>query len=70
MRGESIGYSCNWKKEIMFSSAEINDNHLISENGKIAALISGRPAFQQHAEHAEGGDTIPVSHVQKVLRTE
>ena len=54
----------------MFSSAEINDNHLISENGKIAALISGRPAFQQHAEHAEGGDTIPVSHVQKVLRTE
>ena len=57
MRGESIGYSCNWKKEIMFSSAEINDNHLISENGKIAALISGRPAFQQHAEHAEGSDS-------------
>ena len=70
MRGESIGYSCNWKKEIMFSSAEINDNHLISENGKIAALISGRPAVQQHVEHADGGDTIPVSHVQKVLRTE
>ena len=57
MRGESIGYSCNWKKEIMFSSAEINDNHLISENGKIAALISGRPAFQQHVKRAEGSDT-------------
>ena len=44
--------------------------HPTSENGKLAAFASGRPAFQQHAEHAGGGDTTPVSHVQKVLRTE
>ena len=54
----------------MFSSAEINDNHLISENGKIAALISGRPAFQQYAKRTEGSATTPALHVQKVLRTE
>ena len=47
-----------------------NYAHLTSENGKLAAFASGRPAFQQHAEHAEGSDTTPTSHVQKVLRTE
>ena len=30
-----------------------------SENGKLAVLTSGRPAFQQHEEHAEGSDTSP-----------
>ena len=40
------------------------------ENGKLALLTSGRPAFQQHAKRAEGSDTTPASHVQKVLRTE
>ena len=40
---------------------------MTSENGKLAAFASGRPAFQQHAEHAEGSDTIPTAHVQKAL---
>ena len=39
-----------------------NAAHPTSENGKLAALTSGRPAFQQHEEHAEGSDTSHVSH--------
>ena len=45
----------------MFSSAGSKDNHLISENGKLAALTSGRPAFQEHAKHAEGSDTTHLA---------
>ena len=30
-------------------------------------MTSGRPAFQQHAEHAEGSDTTPTSYTQRVL---
>ena len=45
----------------------INDNHLTSENGKLAAFASGRPAFQKHAKHAEDSDTSHVSHAQKAL---
>ena len=33
-------------------------------------MSSGRPAFQQHAEHAEGSDTSHVSHTRKALSTE
>ena len=44
-----------------------NAAHPTSENGKLAALTSGRPAFQQHEEHAEGSDTSHVSHTQKAL---
>ena len=33
--------------------------HPTSENGKLAALTSGRRVFQQHTEHAEGSDTTP-----------
>ena len=40
------------------------------KNSRIAALTSGRPAFREHAKHAEGSDTTPASYVQKVLRTE
>ena len=47
-----------------------SDAHLTSENGKLAALTSGRPAFQQHEEHAEGSDTSHVSHTRKALSTE
>ncbi len=36
-----------------------NAAHPTSENGKLAALTSGRPAFRQHTEHAEGSDTTP-----------
>ena len=36
-------------------------------NGKLAALTSGRPAFQQHAEHAEGSNTTPTSHTRKTM---
>ena len=42
-----------------------NAAHPTSENGKLAALTSGRPAFQQHAKHAEGSDTSHVSHTRK-----
>ena len=42
-----------------------NAAHPTSENGKLAALTSGRPAFQQHEEHAEGSDTSHVSHTRK-----
>ena len=34
-----------------------NYAHLTSENGKLAAFASGRPAFQQHVKHAEGSNT-------------
>ena len=44
--------------------------HPTSENGKLAAFASGRPAFQQHVKRTGGSDTTPTSHVQKVLRTE
>ena len=47
-----------------------NYAHLTSENGKLAFLTSGRPAFREHAKCTEGSDTTPTSHVQKVLRTE
>ena len=43
--------------------------HPTSENGKLAALTSGRPAFRQHAKHAEGSDTSHVSHTRKALST-
>ena len=43
--------------------------HPTSENGKLAAFASGRPAFQQHAKHAEGSDTTHASHAQKALST-
>ena len=42
-----------------FYTAEINDNHPTSENGKCAVLASGRPAFRQHAKRTEGSDTTP-----------
>ena len=41
--------------------------HPTSENGKLALLTSGRPAFQQHVKRTEGSDTIPTAHVQKAL---
>ena len=47
-----------------------NAAHPTSENGKLAAFASGRPAFQQHTEHAEGSDTSHVSHTRKALSTE
>ena len=31
-----------------FCAAEINEGYPASENGKLAALTSGRPAFQPH----------------------
>ena len=37
------------------------------ENGKLAFLTSGRPAFQQHVERTEGSDTAIASHTQKAL---
>ena len=42
-----------------------NAAHPTSENGKLAALTSGRPAFQQHEEHAESSDATPISHTRK-----
>ena len=33
-------------------------------------MTSGRPAFWQHAKHAEGSDTSYVSHTRKALSTE
>ena len=36
-----------------------NAAHPTSENGKLAALTSGCPAFQQHVKRAEGSDTTP-----------
>ena len=42
-----------------------NAAHPTSENGKLAALTSGRPAFRQHAKHAEGSDTSHVSHTRE-----
>ena len=36
-----------------------NYAHLTSENGKLAAFASGRPAFQQHVKRTEGSDTTP-----------
>ena len=36
-----------------------NAAHPTSENGKLAALTSGCPTFQQHVKRAEGSDTTP-----------
>ena len=33
--------------------------HPTSENGKLAALTSGRPSFREHAKRTEGSDTTP-----------
>ena len=43
--------------------------HPTSENGKLAVLTSGRPAFQQHVTHAEGNDTTPrLAHSESTER--
>ena len=44
-----------------------NAAHPTSENGKLAALTSGRPAFQQHAEHTKSGDTTHALHTRKTM---
>jgi len=36
-----------------------NAAHPTSENGKLAALTSGRPSFREHAKRTEGSDTTP-----------
>ena len=46
---------------------ESKKNRARQGNGELAALTSGRPASQQHEEHAEGSDTSHVSHTQKAL---
>ena len=43
-----------------FCATGINDDHPTAENGKLAAFASGRPAFREHAKHAEGSDTTPI----------
>ena len=50
-----------------FYAAEINEGYPTSENGKLAALTSGRPAFRQLAKHTEGSDTTHASYTQKAL---
>ena len=55
------------RKRDIFCAAGINDAHPTSENGKLAAFASDRPAFQKHAEHSEGSDSAPTSHTQKAL---
>ena len=50
-----------------FCTAGINDDHPTSGNGKLVVLTSGGREFQQHAKHAEGGDTTPTSYTQRVL---
>ena len=44
-----------------------NAAHPTSENGKLAALTSGRPAFQQHTKRTEGSDTTHASHTRKTM---
>ena len=55
----AVNCYCFCKKRDTFCTAEINDNHPTSENGKCAVLASGRPAFRQHAKRTEGSDTTP-----------
>ena len=50
-----------------FCTAEVNDDHPTSENGKLAAFASGRPAFQQHVKRTEGSDTTPAPYMRKDL---
>ena len=50
-----------------FCTAETNDGHPTSENGKLVVLTSGGREFRQHAEHTKSGDTTPASHAQKAL---
>ena len=43
--------------------------HPTSENGKLAAFASGRPAFQQHVKRTEGSDTTPrLAHSESTER--
>ena len=52
-----------------FYAAEINEGYPTSENGKLAALTSGRPAFQQHAKRTEGSDPTPrLAHSESTER--
>ena len=51
----------------MFSIAGINEGYPTSENGKLAFLTSGYPAFRQHAKRAEGSDTTPAPYMRKAL---
>ena len=44
-----------------------NAAHPTSENGKLAAFASGRPAFQQHTKRTEGSDTTPAPYMRKAL---
>ena len=51
------------------SIAGSKENHPTSENGKLALLTSGRPAFQQHVKHAEGNDTtLRLAHSESTER--
>ncbi len=59
--------SCSGRKRNIFCAAGINEGYLTSKNGKCAVLASGRPAFRQHAEHAEGSDTTHASHTRKTM---
>ena len=53
-----------WKRSCCSSSIPAT-----SENGKLAALTSGRPAFQQHAKRTEGSDTTPrLAHSESTER--
>ena len=44
---------------VKFYATGINEGYPTSENGKLALLTSGRPAFRQRAERTEGSDTTP-----------
>jgi len=47
------------KRKSYGCTAGINEGYPTSENGKLAFLTSGHPAFRQHAKRTEGSDTTP-----------
>ena len=51
----------------IFTSTEIWHYDYTVENveAKLVVLTSGHRAFRQHAEYAEGSDTVSTSHAQK-----
>ena len=54
------------KRKSYGCTAGINEGYPTSENGKLATLTSGRPAFRQHAKHAEGSDAASyLAHAER-----
>ena len=56
------------KNRAHFAPLESMKNLSDRENGKLAFLTSGCPAFREHAKCTEGSDTTPTSHTRACIQ--